>query len=259
MGALGHYIEAEGVATVGISLVREHSERIRPPRTLWTPYEFGRPLGVPNDHPFQREVLRAALGLVRRPGPPPVLEDHLVEAPAGPADGDGEAGWACPVALPPPDPGVTEADRLARAVLDEVARLRPWFDEACRVRGRTSFGVSGLLPNDIDTAVELLARFGSGETVEPPPATSVPMPRLLRYLADDAKAFYLEAATATPSRVPPSGETLARWLYTETVLGGVLFRVRERLAASDDVTEQRAQGGIVPGVYVRLQREAEPG
>ena len=61
MGALGHYIEQEGVATAGLSLVRLHSEKIRPPRALWVPFELGRPLGAPNDPAFQTRVLRALL------------------------------------------------------------------------------------------------------------------------------------------------------------------------------------------------------
>ena len=76
-----------------------------------------------------------------------------------------------------------------------------------------------------------------------------------RDLADDARSPYTEAATAQPSRTPPSGKELARWLYTETTLGEVLFRVRARLAASDDAAEQRAQGRMVPGAFIRLGRE----
>ena len=62
MGALGHYLESEGLATAGLSLVRLHSEKIRPPRALWVPFELGRPLGVPNDAAFQTRVLRALIG-----------------------------------------------------------------------------------------------------------------------------------------------------------------------------------------------------
>ena len=250
MSALAHYIEAEGVATVGISLVREHSERVRPPRTLWVPFEFGRPLGVPTDRAFQRAVVEAALALLDRPAGP-LIADYPTDAPAA---AEAEEGWACPIALPPPDEGTTDAERTVRAVLDEVARLRPWYEEALRARGRTTIGVSGLDASGIDAIVETLARFAAGETVSAPHGATQDLPQLFRYLADDARAFYLEAATARPSRVPPRGDELARWLYTETVLGAVLAGVRARLAASDDPTEQRAQGGLLPGVFVPLRR-----
>ncbi|MEX2230089.1 MAG: hypothetical protein WEB13_10680 [Dehalococcoidia bacterium] len=254
MSALAHYIEAEGVATVGISLVREHSEHVHPPRTLWVPFEFGRPLGVPNDRAFQRGVVQAALGLLERPAGP-VIADYPIEAPVAAE----EEGWACPISLPPPDEGATDAERTVRAVLDEVARLRPWYEEALRARGRTTIGVSGLDASGIDAIVETLARFAAGETVAAPPGTAHELPRLFRYLADDARAFYLEAATARPSRVPPGGDELARWLYTETVLGAVLARARERLAVSADPDEQRAQGGLLPGVFVSLRKSEAAG
>ncbi len=47
MGALGHFLERQGIPTTGISLVREHTEVVRPPRALWVTFELGRPLGRP--------------------------------------------------------------------------------------------------------------------------------------------------------------------------------------------------------------------
>ena len=47
MGGLAIYFEEEGLATTQISLIRIHTERTRPPRALWVPYELGRPIGVP--------------------------------------------------------------------------------------------------------------------------------------------------------------------------------------------------------------------
>ena len=75
MGGLGHYLEAEGIATTSISLIRLHTEKSRPPRALWVPFELGRPLGNPGDAETRLRVLRHALGLLERPGPGPVLED----------------------------------------------------------------------------------------------------------------------------------------------------------------------------------------
>ena len=69
MGGLAHIIETAGLATVGISLVREHTAAMKPPRTLWVPFPLGRPLGEPNDEAFQLDVLRAVLA--RHPDSPP--------------------------------------------------------------------------------------------------------------------------------------------------------------------------------------------
>ena len=56
MGAVAYYLESEGIATAGISLVRDNTERMRPPRFLWVPFELGRPFGAPNDPAFQTKV-----------------------------------------------------------------------------------------------------------------------------------------------------------------------------------------------------------
>ena len=52
MGALGHYLEEESIATTQISLIREHTEAISPPRAMWVPFIMGRPFSVPNDPEF---------------------------------------------------------------------------------------------------------------------------------------------------------------------------------------------------------------
>ena len=65
MGGLAHYLEEEGLATTQISLIRKHTEIIKPPRALWVSFELGRPFGKPNDSDFQSRVLSAALDLLR--------------------------------------------------------------------------------------------------------------------------------------------------------------------------------------------------
>jgi tripartite-type tricarboxylate transporter receptor subunit TctC len=40
VGALGRWFEEEGIPTTQISLVREHTEAIQPPRALWVPFIF---------------------------------------------------------------------------------------------------------------------------------------------------------------------------------------------------------------------------
>ena len=61
MSALSHVLESEGLSTTGISLVREHTEAMAPPRALWVPFALGRPLGAAGDAAFQHRVIAAAL------------------------------------------------------------------------------------------------------------------------------------------------------------------------------------------------------
>jgi D-proline reductase (dithiol) PrdB len=57
VGLLQREIEAAGIPTVSISLVREVTERLAPPRALYLKWPFGHPLGEPGNVPQQRRVL----------------------------------------------------------------------------------------------------------------------------------------------------------------------------------------------------------
>ena len=137
MGALGHYIEREGVPTAQISLIREQTAAAKPPRALWVPFMLGRPFGAPNEPEFQRKVLRALLSLFEHPAGP-ILMDFPLEAPASDAPA---SGFACPVSFAA---ATAKEGELAEAMRREIAQLAPWYDLAVRRRGRTTVGISGL-------------------------------------------------------------------------------------------------------------------
>ena len=221
MCALAHYLEREGIATVAIALVHEHAEGIANPRTLSVPFELGRPLGAPDNPDFQLRVLRAALALLDRPAGP-VLEEFPDPAPE-PADYE---GWACPVSLPRPE--AAPDGKHERFVVDEVARLRPWWDLARERRGRTTVGASGY---EIEDAARLVSRYADGaDPGDTDPARK--LSRSLKLACDDLMAFYTEAATAQPGAV--ASQDLSDWFWSETAGGKALLAVRERAAGEDD-------------------------
>ena len=227
MSALAHYFERAGVPTVVLSLVREHSERIRSPRTLWTPFELGRPLGAPADAPFQRRVLRAALGLLAETSGP-VLADFPDDAPAGTQGDAGEGAWACPVRFPQPEE--FDPESLHARVAREIRSLAPWHERSRERRGgRTTVGLSGLAPEAI---VEFLAGYAErGE--ETSPRDGVAFSRVLKHALDDLLAWYQEAATAQPGS-PPPGRALTAWFWGETQASRLFLAVRERGGGSED-------------------------
>lgn len=47
MGLVQRAIEAAGIPTVSISLLREVSEKVHPPRAIYLRWPFGHPLGEP--------------------------------------------------------------------------------------------------------------------------------------------------------------------------------------------------------------------
>ena len=75
MGLIQGALEEAGIATTGVSVCRELTEKVRPPRALCVPFPFGFPLGVAGDAALQRRILLAALALLEAPGPPPVIEE----------------------------------------------------------------------------------------------------------------------------------------------------------------------------------------
>ena len=210
------------MATASISLIREQTERVRPPRALWVPFPLGRPLGIPGDTNFQLDVLRATLGMLST-ATEPVIEDYPIEAP-----GAGPEVWACPLTIE-----VESDESLAGRLLQEVARLRPWATETRRRRGRTLFGLSGAGPDQVDDVATMLVSVAESGNVTDQLTTDIkwahPMPFLLRHLAEDLRSFYHEAIASQPGDIPPNHEALNKWIFGETVLGEVLLSIGEHL------------------------------
>jgi hypothetical protein len=69
-------IERAGIATVSISLLREVTSALKPPRALFVPFPMGYPLGEPNNSLLQHRIIAAALGLLDRYDVP-VLEEFI--------------------------------------------------------------------------------------------------------------------------------------------------------------------------------------
>jgi hypothetical protein len=66
VGLIQAAIEREGISTVSISLLREVTDVIRPPRALFVPYRLGYPLGAPHDPTLQHRIIARALSLLNR-------------------------------------------------------------------------------------------------------------------------------------------------------------------------------------------------
>ena len=226
MGGLAHFLEEEGLPTTQISLIREHSDSIRPPRALWVPFELGRPLGVPNDAAFQTRVLLAALKLLESPKGP-VLEDFPDDVPV---TSDGSTAWACPVNFATAVANLSEVDQLRAALKGEMAQLYSWYNLATKKRGRTTVGVSGL---DLEAIGDFISAFLDGDIPENP-REDLPLGIVLKLATEDLKAYYWEAITAQPGQVSPSSEQLSDWFWDETTAGKVLLAVKQVCMNSQD-------------------------
>jgi hypothetical protein len=79
VGLIQRALEYAGITTVSLSLLREITEKIRPPRALFVPFPLGYPLGRPHDADLQTRIMRAAFALLER-NDVPVLEEFKLEA-----------------------------------------------------------------------------------------------------------------------------------------------------------------------------------
>jgi hypothetical protein len=239
VSALGHYLEEEGIATVVISLIRPQTEKVKPPRALWVPFELGRPFGPPDETAFQRRVVLAALRLLERDDGPVLLEDFPDDDPRARPD----PAWQPPLAPVAADgPAGALADRLEA----EIAALEAAHDRFQTRHGHSTVGLSLLSPAECGRYIGMWLRGLTPDS----PRDGFSAPLLLRFAVDDLKAYYLEAGAAGDAR--PSSRQLGDWFWNGTVGGAALYALRELGAASADDRVKTVTGNfIVPGARLR--------
>ncbi len=220
MGVLARVFEEHGLATTSISLVREHTEKVKPPRALVVPFPFGHPLGEGNDAELQTQVMRAAFALLDR-DTGPVLEDYPEDIYAGQ---DINLAQASSVAQPD----------VSADVAFELTTLRPYYEQWVSAHtGRTAVGVTRVDQRRFRGLVRLLEAYAEGREVDVPEWNKdVPLPQFLRWAADDLKAFYSEARMQ--QKPTSSFQELNGWLWSETALSNLLRAVRDRMRAEGD-------------------------
>ena len=229
---LARALEVAGIATTSISLVREHTEKVKPPRALWVPFPFGHAFGRAGDAALQHRVLGAALELLSAPAGP-----VLVDFPDDAEPGD-----------QPPAPvqasAITPAAQVPEDVAMETTQMRRYHERWLETSGgRTALGLAGIPATRFRGVVRFLEEFAGGadaDMTERP--ADMPLPNFIRYCADDLKTLYHEGHLAM--KPAAGGEEIARWFWGETAAGQLLRRVRNRLDASDDPRWKAAAFGV---------------
>jgi len=211
VSALAHILEAHGLATVAISLVRGQAASTAPPRALHCEFPLGRPFGVPGDAAFQHDVLAAAFALLDAPSGP-VLVDY---------DGHVAATSEVPLTctLPPP----SDADQ--HPAIAEVRGLAPVFD---RAPGGVELAVAAVAA---EALIAKLVRLADGETLDEV-GVADPRDAVLR-----VRSFYDRAARALADHVP-GARSAESWFFGSTEAGSVALAARSALknAGADNMT-----------------------
>lgn len=225
---IARVLEAAGLSTTSISLVREHTVKVRPPRALFVQFPFGHALGKPDDPDLQHRVLKAALDLLNEPSGP-VLRDFPEDA--GDEPGAPVQASAVPLAETLPDTAM------------ETTQVRRYYEQWIQTKGKTAVGVSGVPPAKFRGVIRFLEAYADGQDADlPERRPDVPLPLFIRYCADDLKAMYFEARMMRQPEA--TGEQLARWFWGQTAAGALLRRVKERMDASDDPRTKAVAFGI---------------
>ncbi len=231
MSVLARVFEEAGLTTVAVALVREHAERVRPPRALWVPFYFGYTMGKPGDPDFQHQVLAAALA--------------MLDAEAGPvlADYPEDAG---PIGLPQASEvaASTNGDSVKPLdAADEITALRGYYERWQEQRGRTAVGVTGIPQRRFRGIIRFLEAYAERDDadMDERPA-DVSVPQFVRYCADDLKAFCYEARMA---QRPDASETeIHTWFWGETAVGALIDSITQRLNSTGDARLQATAYGL---------------
>ncbi len=81
VGLIQSIIEKAGIPTASVTLLREITERVAPPRALFVDFPLGYPLGAPNDAALQTRIILSAFEVLAESIPPAIIRDFEVLPP----------------------------------------------------------------------------------------------------------------------------------------------------------------------------------
>ena len=158
--------------------------------------------------------------------------------------------WVPQVVVPPlASPLPSNAVDWVAGLSGEIEKMRPHWEAAQHRFGRSMVGNSRLAP---EAWAPFAVQFLSSEIPNSPVAGLSPA-LVVRYIADDMKTLYAEAAQAHGPQ--PSSNQINRWFWNETLAGEFLRTLRTAAIASPHNGFNTAGSRfIVPGPWVTRER-----
>ena len=199
--------------------MEEHAEKIKPPRILSVPFNFGNTFGEVNNPSYQHEILAATFGLLER-SEGPVLEifetDIIRRLVLSRTESKRE--------------GVTEKEDL----LTELSDLRVDYEKGLKAnKGRTAVGLSTIETGLFPEVMDFLRQYSAGELEDSPlRPKQFTLGHFVRYCVDDLKSYYLESRIAV--KPAASINELYEWLWSDTSFGDLLGALADFMNKSDD-------------------------
>jgi len=75
VGLIQRTIEASGIATISISLSKDISQKVLPPRAVYTGLPLGHPMAFPGQNFRQKQILRLLLKYLKKMNGPGTIAD----------------------------------------------------------------------------------------------------------------------------------------------------------------------------------------
>jgi D-proline reductase (dithiol) PrdB len=230
-GVVARNLEAAGLTTVVFSLVREHTEKLKPPRALFVPFPFGMPMGRPERPAEQLAVLRAGFDLLLAERGP-VLSDYpdpenLASLPGAPVQAS----------------DVVDSSPQADLAL-EVSATRRYWDQWLAGKGHTRVGLTGIDPKRFRGVVRYLEAYLEGDDPKRPSAAenTISTAAFVRHCVEDLRSMYLEARMYTHPAEP--SEDRHNWFWSQTAYGTFLRKLRDHMDSSPDPETKEAATSI---------------
>ena len=214
MSELARIFESKGLTTTGVVLLKEHAAKVKPPRMLAVPFNFGNTLGEANNPEIQHAILNSTFELLKY-SKGPVLKDFTTE--------------------PVPDP-IVQASQVKNSSTkngvnprDEIINAIKNYEKWLKTNdGRSAVGLSGVHYSNFPEIVDFILGFTEGDVRDNSnrPA-SVSLARFIRYCVDDLKAFSFESKMATKAHL--SINELHEWFWTKTAIANLFMDLKKSM------------------------------